>query len=432
MDILHGKWAVHESILPIAAGLAKEIFEGRVPDFAPLRRATSNEVGKEATGITGYINPDGSMRYPWSEFEGMKNGAFAVLNISGVMMKADNCDDGMDTMAAYVDKAKANANVTGLLMIVDSGGGQVMGTEGLASAIAGFDKPVVAWVNGRAASAAYWVTSQADHIVINGKTSEVGSIGVMATAYDLIPMWEKMGIKVHTVLADGSEDKNKSYFEMLNGNYDLVKAELNQVRVLFHETVKTGRAGKLKGEEMLTGKMYPAEEALKLGMVDQIGNMATAVAELKKRTKAGSVGAGSNSYTSAMGGFSLFKDSGPAVDSLFAKVAKAKEGELDAAKLTKLNNLLEASGSHVRVVGSADFDAVADAGTSLAAAEERAEKAEKKVKELDAEVKRLGDLAPAATGSASGKKEEGGTMLKREDYAYLTDDEWEAKLKEGK
>lgn len=422
--ILHGKWAVDDSILSGAAGLVAKIIQGETPDFSGFKRARKE--GEPDAGYTGYITPGGLAKYPWEAFYGVEPNSIGLLEISGTMLKADNCDDGMDSMTAYLYKCYENSNISGVLLMCDSGGGQVAGTEALAKAVADRNKPVVAWVNGMAASACYWVASQADMIVMNGQTSEVGSIGVMVSAVDLIPYWEKMGIKVHTVLADGSEDKNKNYFDLLKGKYEGIKAELNSIREIFHTAVKTGRGDKLKGTEMLTGGMYPTEKAIALGMADKMGKMEDAIAEIRSLQKS-STYSNSNPYQANTNmGFSIFsKGSAPAASQLFEKVSKAEEGKLKADEVHKLNDILEANGSQVRVVGASDFEAVADAGKSLTEAEDRANKAEARVKELEAEVEALGKKATNPSGSQSTKTKEA-SEIRREDHLELTDEEFEA------
>lgn len=429
-SILHGKWAISADQMAAASGLVAKIIQGESPDFSGFKRP--NAENREA-GYTGYISPSGKIRYPWQAFDGAVEGSIGLVEISGTMLKADNCDDGMDTMTAYLYQCYQNPNITGVLLYCDSGGGQVMGTEAFAKAVADRTKPVVAWVNGTAASACYWVASQADKIIMNGQTSEVGSIGVMATVMDLIPYWEAQGVKFHTILAEGSEEKNLTYFELLKGNYDLVQAELTQIKDLFHSTVKSGRGDKLKNDSMLKGAMYPTKEAINLGMADAMGTMADAIKEIRTLAKT-STYSNSNSYTTAnqMGGFSLFAKGGASTSaSLFAKVAKAKKEELKADLVMKLNESLEAEDSPIRVVGESDFEAAMDGGTALNRAEERAEKAEARVKELEAEVKTLGDKIPNATGSQSTKEKEGVATFERSNYAYLTDEEFED-LKSGK
>lgn len=431
-SILHGKWAISSDQLSAAAGLVAKIIQGETPDFSGFKRANTDKENREA-GYTGFITPSGKVRYPWTPFDGAIEGSIGLVEITGTMLKADNCDDGMDTMTSYLYQCYQNPNITGVLLYCDSGGGQVMGTEAFAKAVADRTKPVVAWVNGMAASACYWVASQTDKIIMNGQTSEVGSIGVMATVMDLMPYWEAQGVKFHTVLADGSEEKNLSYFELLKGNYDLVKAELTQIKDLFHSTVKTGRAGKLQGEEMLKGAMYPTKKAIELGMADSMGTMADAIKEIRTLAKSTTY-SNSNSYTTAnqMGGFSLFAKGGASTSaSLFAKVAKTKKEELKADLVMKLNESLEAEESAIRVVGEADFEAAMDGVIALNKAEERADKAEARVKELEAEVERLGKKVPNAQGTTSTKKEEGTQEYSRADYGYLTDEEFED-LKSGK
>jgi hypothetical protein len=94
------------------------------------------------------------------------------------------------------------------------------------------------------ASAAYWAASACSRIVLNNATCAVGSIGVMSSLIDYQPALEKLGVKFHTVRADESNEKNKDYYQLLQGNYKPYTANvLNPLREMFTGSVKANRPG---------------------------------------------------------------------------------------------------------------------------------------------------------------------------------------------
>jgi len=206
-----------------------------------------------------------------SFFEPAQSGSVMVLPVKGVVMKEDYCGDaGMETMAKWVISASKNKNITGLITDLDSPGGQASGTEYLGKAIKNFSKPTVAFVNGMAASAGYWIGSQHGNIIMSGKSDFVGSIGTMTTVADWSKRLEGFGIKLHDIYSSLSPDKNGEYYQALEGNYEpMQKNILDPLTRIFHDAVNSGR-NKLDAST-LTGKIYYAEEAIKLGLADRIG-----------------------------------------------------------------------------------------------------------------------------------------------------------------
>ena len=98
-------------------------------------------------------------------------------------------------MRPRADQAVAEPSVDQILIEVDSPGGSVYGVQELADKVvaAQRSKPVVALVNSVAASAAYWVASQAGAVYVT-PGGEVGSIGVYTLHEDVSGALEKAGI----------------------------------------------------------------------------------------------------------------------------------------------------------------------------------------------------------------------------------------------
>ena len=125
-----------------------------------------------------------------------------------------------------------------------------------------------------AASAAYGIASSANHVVANRPEAYIGSIGTMATVVDDTEFWANEGFKLTDVYASASVDKNGWYREALEGNIKPLRAELDKFNNKFLSLVETNRQGMLTKtrEEWGTGKVYNAEEALSIGLIDQIAS----------------------------------------------------------------------------------------------------------------------------------------------------------------
>jgi ClpP class serine protease len=109
----------------------------------------------------------------------------AVLDANGALFRRANIFTAMSGATSYeilradLQAALDDPAVKAIMLNIDSPGGEVSGTDELAQAI--FDargtKPIVAYVGGTGASAAYWLASAADKVVVS-PTAVLGSIGV--------------------------------------------------------------------------------------------------------------------------------------------------------------------------------------------------------------------------------------------------------------
>lgn len=249
----------------------------------PLQGKTKG--GKKSAAVPGYD-------YMVSKVS-TKSGIVAVIPIMGVMSRyGDWCSWGSEDIANWVMEANNDPNVSAIVLEINSPGGSVDGTEMLGDVVKASGKPVVAWVAGMAASAAYWVASQTREIYMESETSsEVGSIGVLAMHVDATGWLEKEGYKVTILRSEGSPDKAlfNAYEPLSETVVNDAKASLNLLRDAFVKTVKAGRPG-ISGD-VFTGKMYAGKEAIAKKMANKIGALGDAIkrADLLARKDAGLV-----------------------------------------------------------------------------------------------------------------------------------------------
>jgi signal peptide peptidase SppA len=229
-------------------------------------------------------NESTSGSYFSNSFENAKEGSIAVIDINGPIMKYDNCGDaGSKTFESLVNQANSNPNIKGIVFQISSGGGEVAGTQSLANTIKNVSKPTVTVAEDLMASAAYWIGSSTDYIFANSGTTQIGSIGTMASFKDMRPMWEAQGIKFHEIYATASSEKNKDYADALAGNYDpIIKNILNPLNTEFLNSVKANRKDKINADMTLKGQMYTANDAIKYGLIDAIGNLNDAIVKINE------------------------------------------------------------------------------------------------------------------------------------------------------
>lgn len=110
----------------------------------------------------------------------------AIIPINGPIFRRANIfteisgATSVEVLATDIQAAIDNPAITRLVLDFDSPGGQASGIAELATLIHASPKPTVAYVDGMAASAAYWIAAAADSIILSS-TALVGSIGVVAS-----------------------------------------------------------------------------------------------------------------------------------------------------------------------------------------------------------------------------------------------------------
>lgn len=182
-------------------------------------------------------------------------------------------------MRDQVRELAADSSVHAIVLEFDSPGGEVDGTPELATAIkeARAAKPVVAMVNSIAGSAAYWLASQADQIVVT-PSGAVGSIGVYVMHKDDSKAAEAQGMKV-TVISAGKYKADGVVGPMSEEGVAYVQAQVDQMHQAFMGDVAKGRGVSIddvrKGYGQ--GRMVFAKAAVAQGMADAIGPMDEAI-----------------------------------------------------------------------------------------------------------------------------------------------------------
>lgn len=186
----------------------------------------------------------------------------AILPVCGpITHNGDACSYGsIDLRDAMIEAANQDG-CAGVVLYINSGGGSADAIADIKYAIDyvhQHDLKVTAFIDGMCASAAYYFAVLCDEICYMNEKDQVGSIGAFAAFYT-----QKDGEKneytnetFHVVYADQSYDKNKWYREATDGNYDVIKEELNKINEEFITDVKTARPN--AKDEHLHGAMFNA------------------------------------------------------------------------------------------------------------------------------------------------------------------------------
>lgn len=232
----------------------------------------------------------------------------AVLDVLGPIVRHATPMDAMlasmlggttiDWLREGLDRALRDRS-RGIVLYVDSPGGEVTGVGETAAMIreASRRKPVVAYVHGIGASAAYYLASAAEAIVA-GPSSLSGSIGAVLTVVDDAEYLRARGIKKYTYVSTqsprkrpepGTEAGDAQFLEVVDSVMDVFRDDVAAYR---------GTSPLRVVEDFGQGDVLIASEARKVGLVDHIGDWrraARAVDDLRRsRTRSAAVAAGSS------------------------------------------------------------------------------------------------------------------------------------------
>ena len=214
-------------------------------------------------------------------------GSIAVTPLKGVVMKDNFCGSpGTSTLSSWMKEADQNQNIIGHILKVSSGGGSVDGTLDFAESIKTLNKPVVTFVDGMMASAAYWAGSSAKHIMAGNALSEVGSIGTYFSFTDTTEADKMQGLNDITVYATDSTEKNIDVREAIKGNTAPLQARVDKFNEAFMSAVSRNRYGKgLDKQNTLKGQLHMTSDALKYGLIDSVGSFQDAINKVVQLTK---------------------------------------------------------------------------------------------------------------------------------------------------
>lgn len=269
--VFNEPWAVQESTLVMIA----ELTQLRAAGFRLTDDAISARLEAAAAA-----NPRPPAR---------RGGAVAVIPIQGVLMQRASMLEAMSgatsttAIAAAFREAMNDDAVKAVMLEIDSPGGGVFGIEELAAEIfkARGTKPIVAMVNSLAASAAYWLATQADRIVVT-PSGQVGSIGVVAVHMDMSGALAAEGVKPTVITTSQFKAEGNPYEPLPEDALAEIRGRMQAYHDMFVNAVARGRGvpAATVNSDFGQGRVVLAKDAVKRGMADRVGTFEQAIAEL--------------------------------------------------------------------------------------------------------------------------------------------------------
>jgi protease IV len=199
--------------------------------------------------------------------------AVGVIEVRGVIESERSTVDAIRSFAKDDD-------IRAVVLRVESPGGGVTPSQEIYRELTRLreKKPVIASLGGVAASGGYYIASACSVIVANPGTI-TGSIGVIMETVNVQGLLEKLGVKGVIVKAGTYKDLGSPLREMTAEEQQILATMLTDVHRQFISAVAVGRRmDEAAVQNLADGRVYSGEQALGLGLVDQLGNFQDAIA----------------------------------------------------------------------------------------------------------------------------------------------------------
>ena len=193
--------------------------------------------------------------------------AFIPQPVIGTISIRDEIDTKMSLrVIKEIDYARTHPEIKAVVLILDSPGGTINDTELIYLELMKLreSKPVVTMVEGLSASGSFYLSMVSDYIVSN-PSARVGNVGVIGTlpSYPLV-LEETISTGPYKLFGNPREEYTR-FIELIKEN--------------FYQVVTLGRGERLKLSEVqvLRGELYPASEAVKYGLIDEVAARSRAI-----------------------------------------------------------------------------------------------------------------------------------------------------------
>jgi protease-4 len=228
----------------------------------------------------------------------------AVIEVDGIITshEADPAGNNMvDVIKAQLDRAKNDSRVKAVILKVDSPGGEVMASDQINKLFVKFQngpdgKPVICSMGSLAASGGYYISAPSRWIVADDLTL-TASIGVIMEGLNYRGLMDKIGVEPNVYKSGKFKDMlspMRETNEIPPEEHAMVQKLIDDTYQKFKGVVRDGRnaAHKINGNEgkalspdwesYADGRVVSGEQALQIGLVDELGDFDAAVDRAEK------------------------------------------------------------------------------------------------------------------------------------------------------
>jgi protease-4 len=208
----------------------------------------------------------------------------AVINLSGVISYSTSPlilwgesitpDDVHDLIQRVKDDPAAKA----VVLRINSPGGSAAASEEIYEMISELTKErkVVAYIAEYGASGGYYISLPAEKIVAN-PSSLTGSVGAVSVIINFAGLFEKIGLKAYTFKSNPLKDVGSPYRNITQEEMDVLQSIVDSTYQEFVDKVIENRGSLIDRGEVLTGRPFTGLQALRVGLVDEVGTFKEAL-----------------------------------------------------------------------------------------------------------------------------------------------------------
>lgn len=280
-----GVWAIDATRAQAYYGVVGNLLSGKPVQLGTKRELLATVVKADMMPCEG---DDGEVEVEASASDVL------VISINDVILKrGDECSYGMEDVADVLEGANKDPNVAGVVLCLDTPGGEGSGMMLLADQLGRMQKPVLAHLNhGMAASAGYGIAAACREIYCASEQDMLGSTGTYVTLMDMAAYMRKEGLPIHEIYATLSTDKNGPAREAMKApgdgtdseHYQRMRAEfIDPFNEAFLSMIVAKRP-QMKDSQgsWNTGSLFFAKDALPLGMFDGYKTLNETVARVRE------------------------------------------------------------------------------------------------------------------------------------------------------
>ena len=210
-------------------------------------------------------------------------GEIAIVYAVGAIESGDGdaTTIGSATTAAAIRSARLAPDVKAVILRVNSPGGSALASDVIwreTVLLKEAGKKLIVSMGDLAASGGYYISCAADRIFAN-PTTITGSIGVFGVIPNVGGMYEKhLGISFDEIATHSHAGKPDGVFAMSEFEIEAYNEIISDIYYGFSSKVAEGRGVSAEQvEEVARGRVWSGNDALENGLVDEIGNLETAL-----------------------------------------------------------------------------------------------------------------------------------------------------------
>lgn len=220
----------------------------------------------------------------------------AIIEVEGLLVNARSggflqpTENKLSLFTQQLDVAARDPQVRAVVLRINSPGGTVTCSDTMYEMIRQFrkqtGKPVIGSTQEVAASGAYYIACGCDRIVAH-PTSVIGSIGVIFETFDVSGGLAKLGIKPEAVKSGDLKDMGSPFKPLAPEARAVMQGMVDQYYARFVSVVQTNRklSESAKLSTVTDGRVFSGQQALELGLVDQLGMLDDAIDLAKQMSR---------------------------------------------------------------------------------------------------------------------------------------------------